>query len=169
MWEHPRQVRFGSWRRPWLKYKQQRSRRAPDCGGLSFSPQVTSRVYVRAELQFVSTRADRVGSSETRYQQNDIKNKKWTKAELESARRIAPRQAAGDDSQIDYEDVPRLTEEQVAKVVRFRDRHQAKIAVIVRLDPRIIVWLKSKGPGHLTRIKDILSNLMEAEEKLAVR
>jgi hypothetical protein len=27
-------------------------------------------------------------------------------------------------------------------------------------------WLRSKGEGHLTRINDILSNLMEAERRI---
>jgi uncharacterized protein (DUF4415 family) len=34
----------------------------------------------------------------------------------------------------------------------------------VRLDPRVVDWLKSKGEGHLTRINDILTNLMEMEK-----
>jgi hypothetical protein len=29
----------------------------------------------------------------------------------------------------------------------------------------VLVWLKSKGRGHLTLINDILANLMEAELK----
>ncbi len=33
----------------------------------------------------------------------------------------------------------------------------------VRLDAKVIEWLKSKGEEHLTRINDILLNLMEAE------
>ncbi|MGB6941246.1 MAG: hypothetical protein WBE37_02465 [Bryobacteraceae bacterium] len=36
---------------------------------------------------------------------------------------------------------------------------------LVRLDERVLVWLKSKGRGHLTLINDILANLMEAEQK----
>jgi uncharacterized protein (DUF4415 family) len=27
----------------------------------------------------------------------------------------------------------------------------------------VLEWLKSKGPGHLTRINDILTSVMEAE------
>jgi BrnA antitoxin of type II toxin-antitoxin system len=33
----------------------------------------------------------------------------------------------------------------------------------MRLDPAVLEWLRSKGNGHLTRINDILTNLMEAE------
>jgi uncharacterized protein (DUF4415 family) len=35
--------------------------------------------------------------------------------------------------------------------------------VTILLDREVLDWLKSKGEGHLTRINDILLNLMEAE------
>ena len=80
-----------------------------------------------------------------------------------SARR-AERRAAGDDSGIDFSDIPRLSDEQLAGMVRLREVRR-KVPVSVRLDPRVLEWLKSKGEGHLTRINDILTNLMEAERK----
>jgi uncharacterized protein (DUF4415 family) len=93
-----------------------------------------------------------------------MKRRRWTKAELDAARRIAARQAASDDSGINYDEIPRLTEDQLAKMVRLRDI-RPKVPVSVRLDPRVLEWLKSKGEGHLTRINDILTNLMEAERR----
>lgn len=99
---------------------------------------------------------------------NDIKRRRWTKTELDVARRIAARQAAGDDSGISYDEIPRFTEEQLAKMVRLRDV-RPKVPVSVRLDPRVLEWLKSKGRGHLTRINDILTNLMEAEHRAGSR
>ena len=36
----------------------------------------------------------------------------------------------------------------------------------VRLDPQVLDWLRSKGEGRLTRINDILANLMEAEGRI---
>ena len=98
----------------------------------------------------------------------DIRSRRWTKSELNAVRRIAARQAAGDDSGINYEDIPQLTEEQLAKMVRLRDV-RPKVPVSVRLDPRVLDWLKSKGEGHLTRINDILTNLMEAEQRTQSR
>jgi uncharacterized protein (DUF4415 family) len=94
----------------------------------------------------------------------DIRNRKWTEAEKEAVRRGAAAQAAGDDSGIDYSDIPRLTEEQLAHMVRLRDVRR-KVPVSVRLDPQVLAWLRSKGEGHLTRINDILTNLMEAERR----
>ena len=94
----------------------------------------------------------------------DIKNRQWTEREKRAVRRAAASQAAGDDSGINFEDIPRLTAEQLARMVRLRDVRR-KVAVSVRLDPQVLDWLKSKGEGHLTRINDILANLMEAEGK----
>ena len=93
----------------------------------------------------------------------DVKNKKWSEGELQAVRRTAAKQAAEDDGDGNYDHIPHLTDEQLSRMIRFRDRN--KIPVSVRLDPRVLDWLKSKGKGHLTRINDILMNLMEAEQR----
>jgi uncharacterized protein (DUF4415 family) len=95
----------------------------------------------------------------------DIRNRKWTDAEKQAIRRGSEAQAAGIDLPEDeYEDIPRLTEEQLARMVRLRDVRR-KVPVSVRLDPQALDWLRAKGEGHLTRINDILTNLMEAERR----
>jgi len=95
----------------------------------------------------------------------DIRNRKWTRSEIEAVRRAAERRAAGRDlPEKEYEDIPRLTAEQLAGMVRLRDVRR-KVPVSVRLDPQVLEWLRSKGEGHLTRINDILTNLMEAERR----
>lgn len=93
----------------------------------------------------------------------DIKSRQWTEAERSVVRRLASRQAAGDDSHIQFEDAPRLTKKQLDQMTRLRDLPQRKVPVSVRLDPAVVEWLKSKGRGHLTRINDILTYLMESE------
>jgi uncharacterized protein (DUF4415 family) len=97
----------------------------------------------------------------------DIKNRVWSKKELEALEHAAKMQAAGDDSDINFDDIPELTDEQWAGMVRFRDRK--KVPVSVRLDPQVLEWLKAKGQGHLTRINDILANVMEAEQRTGPR
>ena len=99
---------------------------------------------------------------------DDIKNRKWSEQERQTLRRHAAKQAAGDDSDINFEDIPHLTDEQLAQMVRLRDI-RPKVPVSVRLEPRVLAWLKSKGAGHLTRINDILRNIMEAEQRIARR
>jgi uncharacterized protein (DUF4415 family) len=96
----------------------------------------------------------------------DIEKRQWTERERQALRRVAKRQAAGDDSRIDFEDIPRLSDEQLAGMVRLREARPRKVAVSVRLDAQVLHWLRSKGNGHLTRINDILTNLMEAEQRM---
>jgi hypothetical protein len=52
----------------------------------------------------------------------DIRRRRWTNAELDAARRIAARQATGDDSGINYDEIPRLTEGTVGKNGTFARR-----------------------------------------------
>src|SRR5205085_2194170 len=103
-----------------------------------------------------------------RTKSEDIKKRKWTDEERQSLRQQAAKQAQGDDSDIQFDDIPQLTDDQLAEMVQLRDI-RPKVAVSVRLEPRVLAWLKSKGEGHLTRINDILRNIMEAEQRIARR
>jgi uncharacterized protein (DUF4415 family) len=95
----------------------------------------------------------------------DIKKRQWTESEIQALRRASEAQAAGLDlPEAEYEDIPRLTAEQLAGMVRLRDVRR-KVPVSVRLDAEVLEWLRGKGEGHLTRINDILLNLMEAERR----
>lgn len=69
--------------------------------------------------------------------------------------RIAKRQASGDDSEIDYSDIPALTDEQLA-----RFRRAPKVLVAARLDRDVYDWLKKYGEGYSTRINNILRTVM---------
>ena len=95
----------------------------------------------------------------------DIRNRPWTKAEKQALRNASQAQSAGRQFPAkEYEDIPRLTEEQLSNLVRLRGARK-KVAVSVRFDPQVLESLHSKGEGHLTRINDILTNLMEAERR----
>src|SRR5262245_56720787 len=95
---------------------------------------------------------------------DDIRKTPLTEKQLGVLRRIADEQARGDDSNIDYSDIPEITDEQWAHAVRLRDI-RPKVAISVRIEPRVLEWLKAKGAGHLTRINDILVDRMEAERR----
>ena len=98
----------------------------------------------------------------------DIRSRHFSERERRALRRAARRQASGDDSDISFRDIRRLTDEQLVNLVRLRDVRR-KVAVSVRLDPQVLDWLKSKGGAHLTRINDILTNVMEAERERGSR
>ena len=95
----------------------------------------------------------------------DIRNRKLTDKDRQALARIAANQTAGIESASSLKLSPRLTDEQLAAMVRLRDVRPRKQAVSVRLDESVITWLRSKGKGHLTLINDILANMMEAEKQ----
>ena len=70
--------------------------------------------------------------------------------------RIAKRQGAGDDSDIDYSDIPPLTDQQLAEF-----RRTPKVLVAARLDRDVYDWLRQYGEGYSTRINGILRAIME--------
>ena len=69
--------------------------------------------------------------------------------------RIAKRQAANDDSEIDYSDIPPLSEEQLSQF-----RRAPKVLVAARLDRDVYDWLRKYGEGYSTRINNILRTVM---------
>jgi uncharacterized protein (DUF4415 family) len=79
-----------------------------------------------------------------------------SKAQKAILSRIAERQAAGDDSGIDYSDIPALTDEQLAQF-----RRTPKVLVAARLDREVYDWLLRYGKGYSTRINSILRTVME--------
>jgi len=83
-------------------------------------------------------------------------SKPLTKKQKGVLSRIARRQAAGDDSEIDYSDIPPLTDEQLAQF-----RRAPKVLVAARIDREVYDWLKQYGRGYSTRINSILRTVME--------
>jgi uncharacterized protein (DUF4415 family) len=60
------------------------------------------------------------------------------------------------DSEIDYSDVPPLTDEQLARATR-----SPKVLVAARIDREVYNWLQQYGEGYSTRINKILRAVME--------
>ena len=84
-----------------------------------------------------------------------IFNRRPNKRQEAALARIARRQAAGQDSDIDYSDIPPLTDEQLS-----RFRRAPKVLIAARLDRDIYDWLKQYGEGYSTRINNILRAVM---------
>jgi uncharacterized protein (DUF4415 family) len=60
------------------------------------------------------------------------------------------------ESEIDFSEIPQLTDEQLATA--FQPNRQL---IAVRLDRDVLSWLRSFGPGYSTRINNILRVVME--------
>lgn len=89
-----------------------------------------------------------------------IFNKPLTAKQKALLRKIKARQDAGDDSGIDFSDIPELTEEQLASAKR-----PARRLVAARLDQDVMEWLQSFGPGYSSRINAILRSVMKHQQR----
>jgi uncharacterized protein (DUF4415 family) len=80
---------------------------------------------------------------------------KLTEAQLENLKRLAERP----DDEIDYSDIPKITDFSGFEVGKFY--RPMKEAVTVRLDADVVHWLKRDGKGYQTRLNAILRQEME--------
>jgi uncharacterized protein (DUF4415 family) len=65
------------------------------------------------------------------------------------------------DEDIDYSDIPELTDDLFDKAVFV----PAKQLVTIRLDADVVAWLKRNGKGYQTRTNKILRTVMESQER----
>jgi uncharacterized protein (DUF4415 family) len=72
--------------------------------------------------------------------------------------------AAMPDDQIDFSDIPELTEESVKNAIR-RFYRPVKQQITARLDSDVLHWLKSQGKGYQSRMNEILRKEMLAAMK----
>ena len=64
------------------------------------------------------------------------------------------------DSEIDFSDIPELTDADFKNAVRGRFYRPVKQAVSLRLDADVIEWLKKDGDGYQTRANQMLRERM---------
>jgi len=67
------------------------------------------------------------------------------------------------DEEIDYSDIPPVTDWSKAVVGRFYK--PIKETVTIRLDADVLDWLKQGGKGYQTRVNSILRAVMEQQRK----
>ena len=66
------------------------------------------------------------------------------------------------DSEIDFSDIPEITEEQWKNAVRGRFYRPVKRQITARVDADVLEWLKADGKGYQSRINAILRREMLA-------
>ena len=71
---------------------------------------------------------------------------------------VAKRQARGCDAEIEYSDIPALSEKQLAQFKR-----APKKLVAVRLDADVFEWIRQFGAGYSTRINNVLRVVMSQQ------
>jgi uncharacterized protein (DUF4415 family) len=79
-----------------------------------------------------------------------------TEADIASLKALAARP----DSEIDFSDIPELTDEQWKTAERGHFYRPVKRQITARLDADVLEWLKSQGKGYQSRINAILRREM---------
>jgi uncharacterized protein (DUF4415 family) len=72
------------------------------------------------------------------------------------------RLAARPESEIDYSDIPPLSEEFWKNAIRGRFYRPTKTSTTVRIDSDVLAWLRSGGKGYQSRLNAILRREMLA-------
>lgn len=73
------------------------------------------------------------------------------------------------DDQINYDDIPKLTEAQLAAFQRPEHYRPVKQQITARLDADVLAWLKAEGKGYQSRMNAILRREMIESLKAAER
>ena len=64
------------------------------------------------------------------------------------------------DSEIDFSDIPPLTDEFFKNAVRGKYYKPTKTSTTVRIDSDVLAWLRTQGRGYQSRINAILRRKM---------
>ena|ERR1035438_2260422 len=86
-----------------------------------------------------------------------------TEAQRANLRAIAARP----DSEIDFSDIPEMTDEQWKNAERGHFYRPVKRQITARVDADVLEWLKSQGKGYQSRINAILRREMLAAHRSA--
>lgn len=68
--------------------------------------------------------------------------------------------AARPDSEIDFSDIPPLTEDFWKNAVRGKYYKPTKTSTTVRIDSDVLAWLRAQGKGYQSRLNAILRRKM---------
>ncbi|MBR2251248.1 MAG: BrnA antitoxin family protein [Neisseriaceae bacterium] len=93
-----------------------------------------------------------------RYREEDIPE--LTQADIDAIKNIP-------DEEIDFSDIPPLTEQFWQNAVRGQFYRPKKSQVSVRIDNDILAWLKKDGKGYQTRLNQILRQAMNQSLNVA--
>jgi len=94
----------------------------------------------------------------TRRSAESIRSRPLTKPQEAALDAAAKRQKRAQAPEIDYSDIPKLTDKQLAQF-----RRPPKKLVAVRLDQDVFEWLRKFGDGYSTRINNVLRAVMSHE------
>ena len=73
------------------------------------------------------------------------------------------------DSEIDFSDIPEMTDEQWKNAERGHFYRPVKRQITARVDANVLAWLKGQGKGYQSRINAILRREMLAAHRMTAK
>lgn len=77
-------------------------------------------------------------------------------ARLKKGKTDWTRVRAAHDADIDFSDIPDITDEELGRARWTAPRHAAKVTVSMRMDPDLLAWFRKSGRGYQSRIHAVL-------------
>lgn len=68
------------------------------------------------------------------------------------------------DDEVDFSDIPELTDEELAQMVWTVRRSDTKVTISMRVDPDVLDWYKRLGRGYQSRMHMVLRAFMQARQ-----
>ena len=98
---------------------------------------------------------------------NAIRSKPLSEDQMAVLKEMAAGQAAGDDSDIDYSDIPPLTDEQLARAIRGKFLYGTEPRFPVFLDPEVLEALTKIAARKQTTINALANDVLKRELAVA--
>lgn len=68
------------------------------------------------------------------------------------------------DDEVDFSDIPELTDEELAQMVWTAPRSDTKVTISMRVDPDVLDWYKRLGRGYQSRMHMVLRAFMQTRQ-----
>jgi hypothetical protein len=94
---------------------------------------------------------------------DDIWKKPLSEQQEQVLKEMAARQAAGDDSEIDYSDIPALTDEQLARAIPARFLFGKERRFPVFLDPEVLESMTRIAARNGTTVNNLVNDVLKKE------
>jgi len=99
----------------------------------------------------------------TRVSAEDMRNKPLSEDQKAVLKTMAAKQAAGDDSDVDYSDIPALTDEQLARAIPGRFLFGKDPRFPVFLDPEIFDSMTKIAARNGTTLNNLVNDVLKRE------
>ena len=86
-------------------------------------------------------------------------------SKLKKGRTDRARARAARDEDIDFSDIPEISEEEIARARWTAPRRGNKVTISMRMDPELLDWFRRTGRGYQSRMHAVLRAFVQARQE----